>query len=144
MSKFDLKKIFSLDAPVSPVSTTLPESELMDEVLITGLPLKFPAEQLATILCQDCSERGMALPALIWQSGPTEYDDLAMLIVLEKPVVREVMTESLMECIEDIMDDMKVDIMEQAYSLEPAVNHGFDGAVEYIKRNYPGPYPGSP
>lgn len=141
---FDLKKIFALDEPVKLVSQDLPESELLDEVLITGLPENFPAEQLATVICQDCSERGMALPALIWQSGPTAEDGLAVLFVLQKPVVREVMMDSLMESIEEIMDAMHVDIMDQAYSLEPAVNHGFDGAVEYIKRNYPGPYPGGP
>lgn len=141
MSDYDLKKLFALDAPLPLVAKNLPESQMMDEVLICGLPEEFKPERLMTILYMDCSERGMALPALIWQSSPTVDDGTAILLVLQEPVHRETITDSLMECIEDMMDDMKIDILDQAYSLEFAVKHGFAEAVEYIKRNYPGPHP---
>jgi hypothetical protein len=115
---------------------------MLDEILITGLPEKFPAENLATLICQETSERGLPLPPLIWQSGVTENKKGAVLFVLREPVSRSVMIDSLVDCIDGIlMNDMKMDMNDQVYAMEPCVGHNFEAAAEYIRRNYPGPHP---
>jgi hypothetical protein len=136
---YDLKKLFSVDATYPEEAQDSDGKDLMDEILITGLPENFPSEHLAKLISHECLERGVTLPGVLWQSASTQDDRCAILYIFEKEMPRNIITDALIECIEELLEDMTIALDDVCYHIKTDTAHNYDSALAYIQKHYPGP-----